>query len=345
MKRTCKHDHNGKGGHSLKVGLDTICFSSWKLDPMGLLAKTIEYNLEGLQLGSHPFLERPSEYTDEFLAKLRANNLYVELGGAGVNPRDSGKSVEQMVEGWKSLFPLAAKMGAHCLNYCFGMLQERTMTNPTFAEQYELTIQVLKSLAPIAADYQVYVTMELHLDLTYTELARMIEKVNSPWIRVSLDTANAMGLMEDPVEAAKVLAPYAETTHFKDTCVYLTDAGYNWQGGAPLGTGLVDLPKVTELLYKYNPDIHLNIEDAFGCLLIPCYDKAFLRSFPEQNAVRMMKFMQHLRRGAEMLAAGMHPHMEDYKKYDVRMAMAARLWHSAEYARKLRDEIVGKAKS
>ena len=329
----------------MKVGLDTICFSSWKLDPMGLLAKTIEYNLEGLQLGSHPFLERPSEYTDEFLAKLKAHNLYVELGGAGVNPRDSGKSVEQMVEAWKPLFPLAARMGSHCLNTCFGLYQERTMTSPTFAEQYELTIQVLKALAPIAADHQVYVTMELHVDLTYNELARMIEKVNSPWIRVNLDTANAMGLLEDPVEAAEVLAPYAKTTHYKDTCVYLTDAGYNWQGGAPLGTGLVDLPKVTELLYKYNPDIHLNIEDGWGCIPIPCYNEAFLRSFPEQNAVRMMKFMQHLRRGAGMLAAGMHPHMEDIKKYDVRMAMAARLWHSAEYARKLRDEIVAKAKA
>lgn len=329
----------------MKVGLDTICFSTWKLDPMGLLAKTIEYNLEGLQLGSQAFLERPPEYTDEFLAKLRANNLYVELGGAGVNPRDSGKSVEQMVESWKPLFPLAAKMGSHCLNTCFGLYQERTMTNPTFAEQYELTIKVLKALAPIAADYQVYVTMELHVDLTYNELARMIEKVNSPWIQVNLDTANAMGLLEDPVEAAEVLAPYAKTTHYKDTCVYLTDAGYTWQAGAPLGTGLVDLPKVTELLYKYNPDIHLNIEDGWGCIPIPCYDEAFLRSFPEQNAVRMMKFMQHLRRGAGMLAAGMHPHMEDIKKADGRMLMAERLWHSAEYAFKLRDEIVSKAKA
>jgi 3-oxoisoapionate decarboxylase len=327
----------------MKIGLDANTLSSLKLDPMGLLDKTIEYNLEGLQLGSNAFISNPPEYTDAFLAKLHANNLYVELGGAGVNPKDSGKSVELMVEAWKPLFPLAARMGSHCLNTCFGLLKERTMTNPTFAEQYEMTTQVLRALAPMAADHNVIVTMELHVDLTYNELARMIDKVNSPWIQVNLDTANAMGLMEDPIEAAEVLAPYAKTTHYKDTCVYLTDAGYTWNAGAALGTGLVDLPKVTELLYKYNPDIHLNIEDGWGCISIPCYDEAFLRSFPEQNSVRMMKFMQHLRRGAGMIAAGMQPTMDDIKKGDAPRMMSMYLWHSAAYVRKLRDDIVGKA--
>jgi len=327
----------------MKIGLDTISFSSMKLDAMGLLEKTLEYKLEGLMLGAHEFINKP-EYTEEFLARLKANNLYVELSGAGVNPRDSGKSVEQMVEAWKPLFPLAARMGSPVLNTCFGLLKERTMTNPTFAEQYELTIQVLKALAPMAADYQVCVTMELHVDLTYNELARMIDKVNSPWVQVNLDTANAFGLMEDPVEAAEALAPYAKTTHFKDTCVIPTDKGYTWLAGVPLGTGQVDLAKVTELLFRYNPNIHLNIEDGWGFIGIPAYDESFLRTFPEHDAVRMMRFIRHLRQGEGMLAAGMQPRPEDYGKYEVTSIMASRMWHSVEYIRKLRDDIEHKAK-
>lgn len=327
----------------MKVGLDSICFNSWNLDAMQLLDKTIEYGLEGVQLlGSRNFLDKPDEYIDEFLKRLHEHNLYVELYGGRVNPRDSGKSVDEMVEPWKALFPLAVRLGSPLLTTSFGLYQERMMTSPSFNEQYELSIQVLKKLAPMAADYQVYVTMELHVDLTYNELARMMDRVNSPWVGVNLDTANSLGLMEDPVEAAEVLAPYAKTTHYKDTCVYLTDKGFNWLGGAPLGTGLVDLPRVTELLYKANPDIHLNIEDGWGFIAIPCYDEAFLRSFPEQNAVRMMQFFRHLRRGQGMLEAGMHPRPDDYAKYDQRQAMAARLWHSVEYARKLRDEIEAK---
>ncbi|MCE5260314.1 MAG: sugar phosphate isomerase/epimerase [Chloroflexi bacterium] len=329
----------------MKVGLDTISFNPMNLDPMGFLDKTIEYGLEGLQLlGTRTFIEKPAEYTEEFLAKLHAHNLYLELYGARVNPRDSGKSVAEMVEDWKPLFPVAARMGAHCLNTSFGLIKERTMTAPTFAEQYERSIQVLKALAPMAADYKVYVTMELHVDLTFNEMARLIETVNSPWIRVNFDTANPLGLMEDPVEAAERLAPYTQTTHYKDTIVFLTDDGFTWLGGAALGTGLVNLPQVTEILYKANPDLHLNIEDGWGYIHVPSYDEAFLRTFPEYDAVHMMQFMKELRRGQGMLEAGMQIRPEQYKDHDAAQMMAAHMWHSAEYARKLRDEIEAKAK-
>jgi len=330
----------------MQVGLDTISFNPMNLDPMGFLDKTIEYGLEGLQLlGTRTFLEKPAEYTDEFLAKLHEHHLYLELYGARVNPRDSNKSVSDLVADWKPLFPLAARMGAHCLNTSFGLIQERTMSKPTFAEQYEFTTQVLKSLAPMAADYHVYVTMELHVDLTFNEMAHLIETVNSPWIRVNFDTANPLGLMEDPVEAAARLAPYTQTTHYKDTIVFLTDEGFTWLGGAALGTGLVDLPRVTEILYQANPDLHLNIEDGWGFIKVPAYDEAFLRSFPEQDAVRMMQFFKQLRRGQGMLEAGMQVRPEHYAQYDAARMMAAHMWHSVEYAKKLRDEIESKAKT
>ncbi|NLV75109.1 MAG: sugar phosphate isomerase/epimerase [Chloroflexi bacterium] len=323
----------------MKVGLDTICFSSWKLDAMGLLQKTLDYNLEGLQLGSGLFLDKP-EVTEEFTKKLRKHDLFVELTGSGINPRDSGKTVAEMVEPWKRLFPLAAQMGAHNLNTCFGLYQERMMSN--FKEQFDGAVQVLKALAPMAADHKVFITVEIHVDLTYRELVNLLDAVDSPWVRAALDTANSLGLMEDPVEAARALAPYAESTHFKDTCVYFTDDGFNWQGGAPIGTGLVDIPAVAELLYKYNPDIHLNIEDGWGSIPIPCYDEAYLNSFPEQNAVRMMQFWKFLREGKRMVDAGIHPRPEDLSKHDVRQAMAGRLWHSANYVRRLRDRIEGR---
>ena len=325
----------------MRVGLDTISFSSWNLDSMGLLQKTIDYRLEGLQLGSQAFL-KDADLRKRFMDKLQAHGMYVELGGSGVNPRDSGKSVDDLVESWKPLFPLAAEMGSPTLNTCFGLLKERTMASPTFAEQYKMTTEVLSKLAPIAEEHNVVVTMELHVDLTYTELANMMTQVNSPGIGVNLDTANALGMMEDPVEAARVLAPYAKTTHYKDTCVYATPEGYNWQGGAPLGTGLVDLPTITELLYQHNPDINLNIEDGFGFIAIPMYDEAFLESFDDLTPTKMAKFFQFLEKGRKQLEAGVHPRPEEFKSYDVPMVMASRMWHSAEYAFKLRDDIVAR---
>jgi len=324
------------------VGLDAISLSSWKLEPLALLAKVSEYGLEGLQLDSHELLKRDADYRTRFKEAARERGLYIELNGAGVNPRNSGRSVAEMVEAWKPLFPLAADMGASILNTCFGLYQERMMSSPSFAEQLAMTTQVLKELGRMGADYGVSVTMELHVDLTSHELRNLIETVNSPFVGVNLDTANALALMEDPVEAAEVLAPYAKTTHYKDTCVYLTDEGFNWQGGAPLGTGLVDLPAVTEMLYQANPDIHLNIEDGWGFIPIPFDDPVFLNSFTDLTAERLVRFMRFLRRGEALLRAGMHPRPDEIKSYNVPMAMASRLWHSANYARRLRDEIVAR---
>ena len=97
----------------MKVGLDTISFNPLNLDPMGFLDITVEYGLEGLQLlGTRTFIDKPAEYSDHFLSKLRAHNLYLELYGARINPKDSGKTVDDLVQDWIPLFPAAARMGA-----------------------------------------------------------------------------------------------------------------------------------------------------------------------------------------------------------------------------------------
>ena len=265
--------------------------------------------------------------------------MYLELSGASVNPGQSGKSIGDLAEAWKPLFPLGSEVGASILNTFFGLLHERMFKSPTLDEQIEMTIEVLRRLAPMAADFGITVTMELHVDLTSRELARIVEKVDSPYVGVNLDTANALGLLEDPVEAAANLLPHVRTTHYKDTCIYLTDDGYNWLGGAPLGTGLVDLPTITEMLYEVKPDIHLNIEDSLGSITIPFFDPDFINSFPELTPVALVKFLKHLRKGEELLRAGLHPRPDEVAKASPTSITPSRLRHNADYARRLRDEI------
>nr|HMN27416.1 sugar phosphate isomerase/epimerase family protein [Caldilineaceae bacterium] len=233
----------------MRVGLDAHTLRQMNLDLLGLLDQTVAHGLEGVHFSASALLAQSEAERRQFLEKAHSHQLYLELVGAGVNPGRSGKSVAEIVAEWQPLFPLAAEVGSPILNTCFGLLKERTFTSPTLAEQLELTAKVLRELGKMAADYGVIVTMELHVDLTSRELARLIETVDSPHVGVNLDTANALGLLEDPIEAARNLLPYVHTTHFKDTCIYLTAEGYNWLGGAPLGRGLVDLPTIVEMLY------------------------------------------------------------------------------------------------
>ena len=326
----------------MKVGLDALTLKAVSLDPLELLGLTRAANLEGLHFSSRLLQGRGDAYVDKLAAEAQAHGLYLELAGAGVNPGQSGRTVPEMVAEWKPLFPLARKLNAPILNTCFGLLKERTFSAPTLAEQIELTIEVLRELSLIAADFDLMITMELHVDLTSLELAHIIEAVDSAHVRVNLDTANALGLLEDPVDAARTLAPYVHTTHFKDTCIYPTEEGYNWLGGAPLGRGLVDLPAVVEILYRANPNVHLNIEDSGGFIPIPMYDGTFLNSFTDLTPTRMARFVRHLWRGEQQVRAGLHPRPEESKDIDWAAVIPARLQYNVDYARRLRDETVAR---
>ena len=326
----------------MKVGLDALTLKAVSLDPLELLELTRAHSLEGLHFSSRLLQGRDDAYVDKLSIDAKAHGLYLELAGADVNPGQSGRTVSEMVEEWRPLFPLARKLNAPILNTCFGLLKERTFSAPTLAEQIEMTIEVLRELSLIAADFDLMITMELHVDLTSLELAHIIEAVDSAHVRVNLDTANALGLLEDPVDAARTLAPYVHTTHFKDTCIHPTEEGYNWLGGAPLGRGLVDLPAVVEILYRANPNVHLNIEDSGGFIPIPMYDEAFLNSFTDLTPVRMARFTRHLWRGEQQVRTGLHPRPEESKEIDWAEVIPARLQYNVDYARRLRDEAVAR---
>ncbi len=327
----------------MKVGLDALTLKAVSLDPLELLELTRAHGMEGLHFSARLLEGRDDAYVDRLSEEAEAHGLYLELAGAGVNPGQSRRTVAEMVTEWKPLFTLAKRLNAPILNTCFGLLKERTFAAPTLAEQIELTIEVLRELSLMAAEFDAVITMELHVDLTSLELVHIIEAVDSELVKVNLDTANALGLLEDPVDAARVLAPYVHTTHFKDTCIYPTKEGYNWQGGAPLGRGLVDLPAVVEILYQANPNVHLNIEDSGGFIPIPMYDEAFLGSFTDLTPTRMARFVRHLWRGEQQVRAGLHPRPEESKDIDWAAVIPGRLQYNVDYARRLRDETVASA--
>ena len=327
----------------MKVGLDALTLKAVSLDPLELLELTRAHGLEGLHFSARLLEGCDDAYVDRLSEEAEAGGLYLELAGAGVNPGQSGRTVAEMVAEWKPLFALAKRLNAPFLNTCFGLLKERTFCAPGLAEQIELTIEVLRALSLMAAEFDVMITMELHVDLTSLELVNIIEAVDSEHVQVNLDTANALGLLEDPVDAARALAPYVHTTHFKDTCVYPTEEGYNWLGGAPLGRGLVDLPAVVEILYRANPNVHLNIEDSGGFIPIPMYDEAFLGSFTDLTPARMARFVRHLWRGEQQLRSGLHPRPEESKDIDWATVIPGRLQYNVDYAQRLRDETVARA--
>jgi len=326
----------------MKVGLDafTLCLS--ETDPNRLLDLTRQHGLEVMHFSSRLLSGYSPSQIDEFTAKARECNIELELGGMTFNPGRVGKSVDELAAEWMPLFGLATQVGSPILNTSFGLIKERLLKSPNFNEQVAMSTELLKRLAPVAADHDVTITIELHVDLTSYEILRVLEQVGSPNVAVNLDTANACGMVEDPVDAAKRLAPYTRTTHFKDCNIYPVPGGYHWVGGAVLGRGVVDLPAIAEVLYAANPDISLNLEDSGGYHLVPIENEEFLSTLSDLTVRDTVRFMSLLRRGEQLVRSGIQPTPAENEAMDWRTVVAGRLDANIDYMKRLRDDLVSK---
>src|SRR6185437_11662029 len=74
-------------------------------------------------------------------------------------------------------------------------------------------------------------------------------------LRMNFDTANPIGVIEDPVDAAQRAARYAVMAHLKDFRVQaMTTTGLPQIHWAPLGRGSVDFDAILPILQSEAPD-------------------------------------------------------------------------------------------
>jgi sugar phosphate isomerase/epimerase len=137
---------------------------------------------------------------------------------------------------------IAQRLGAEVMRICAGGRRTRPAS---WAEHKRGLVALLTPLVDVAAGHEVVMAIENHIDLFADEMVELIETIDSPWLRVCFDTANNLRMLEDPVEVARKLAPYARATHFKDvTAQKGNPRTFAFWPSVPLGTGVIDLDAV-----------------------------------------------------------------------------------------------------
>lgn len=109
-----------------------------------------------------------------------------------------------------------------------------------------------------ARRHGVALALENHADLTAAELAELAR--GCPGLGVCLDTANARRMGDDPVAAARLLAPYVRMVHLKDCAA--DDGGDPVAGPAsvPYGDGVIDVGGVLDALGERVDDLAVCVE-------------------------------------------------------------------------------------
>jgi sugar phosphate isomerase/epimerase len=118
----------------------------------------------------------------------------------------------------------------------------------THADEWPNAVQPLRRAAALADAEGLELALENHGDLTAGQMEALLEAVDEPALGVCFDTANALRVGDDVLEAARLLVPAVRMVHLKD-CEPVEGADpLVGPRSVPFGEGAVPLREVLEAL-------------------------------------------------------------------------------------------------
>ena len=244
-----------------------------RVDAHSLDSIYLESGWLGDERGAAEFKEKLEARRLVFFAGAEANLAATpEEWGEGRYDREVQKAekpvyrMEKRDHGWTDstyfarvvrAMELAATAGARAFNLVHGAPTQhnRFTKDPPIQEQIERIIHNMKTLVPVAEALGLVMTNESHMDYRVADYIQVLEAVDSPWLRHTFDFANSIAVVEDPLEAARLVARYTIATHIKDMHVQpATTMGEPAFYHAPIGSGKVPVEHILEVLQAGSPD-------------------------------------------------------------------------------------------
>jgi len=230
----------------MKIGISTFAYN-WSIGVPGSLlvpahpmtamdfmtsAKDLDMHL--VQFGDNlPLHVLNSGERAELLNFARSNNIDIQAGTRGLK--------DDILE---TYLQLAEYFSSDILRVVIDL--------NGYEPSIEETIAMLKRWEPRARAKNIVIAIENHDRFTCDKFIEIINAVDSPFVRICLDTVNSFGALEGPDLVIKKLAPYTINVHIKDFTIGRLGSklGFIIQG-APAGAGVLDM----DLILK-NPQIH-----------------------------------------------------------------------------------------
>src|SRR5262245_57335293 len=174
---------------------------------------------DGCQMDFSQLASTDAEYLKRVRAQFEAKGMFMELA-VRARALDSEEEVAKIAAAAHQLG--VSRLRVACLS---GRRYEdfHDMAKwKEFAAQWQKT---LEKAEPMLKKHKLLVGVEMHKDWLADEQVAMLKRIGSEYLGACVDFGNNLALLEDSVEVAEKLAPYAMTTHLKDMAVRLDDEG------------------------------------------------------------------------------------------------------------------------
>lgn len=302
----------------------------------GALDFVHQHGLEGIFFKSIFDLSPTLDYGELRDVKAYADSLglYIEAGVGRINPYnvpedphirqfgggDYRKAMELMIRACReidcvSLWAETAGIQRHTSRGIY--IVDRFRTDAPWADQLAATAKFLKMLRPVLLDTGCKISIETHEDVTSFEVVRLVEEVGADVTGITFDTGNVLARCEDPIAAAKRVAPYCLTTHTKDGILFFDEHGLVRQNRA-CGEGVIDWDTVIGILAEHNPSLNLSLEDSNARMPIEIWNPAWQTGHPDLTVAEVAELVRLAKRCEAGIADGtiMHPDVYDPIPYE-----------------------------
>ena len=259
----------------MKIGIDSYCFHRYfgeiyeglQTDPGVRWSMEREFldfafaqDVDEVALESCFFDALDDGLCAEIKGRLDDQGIDSVLGWGHPEGLEGGTS-RTALDDLKQHLPQAAKLGTRRMRICAASMNYAKSPR---AELIGRVVPMLTEAAQAAAEHDLVLALENHIDFTSEEMFGILEAVESEHLRVNFDTGNTIRLFEDPVEAATRLAPYTISTHTKDITTPLKGGApsenFTWWPSCAVGDGVIDMPGVIAALQAGGFDGCLGVE-------------------------------------------------------------------------------------
>jgi sugar phosphate isomerase/epimerase len=255
-------------------------------DPVSFLDHCRKVGAGGVQMNIGV---RDEVYTRKLRENADAYDMFIE--GSTSLPCDLSD-----VEAFEAAVRTAGQARANVIRIAIGGRRYEQFSK---AEQFkafaERSLKSLQIAEPVAARHRMRLAIENHKDWRIDQMLDMLRRIGSEYLGVCVDTGNSFALLEDPMAVVKAYAPYGFAAHLKDIAVAEYEDGF-LLADVPLGRGLLDLPRMVEILRKANPEIQFSLEMATrDSLKVPCLTDKYWATFADVPGSDLARTLRYVR--------------------------------------------------
>lgn len=260
----------------MKIGVSTYSLyrpiQSGEITVLGAIEKIAEMGGEHVEIVPIGYtLTGNPELVDQIVAKAKEVGIDVSNYAIGANfAVDTEEAYRKEIERVKGEVDIAARLGVKLMRHDVASRQDTSIKQ--FNQEVGRLAEACREIADYAAQYGITTSVENHgyYIQASDRVQTLVQAVDRPNFRTTLDVGNFMCADEDPVAAVKNNIPFASMVHIKDFYLrpaalnpgdgWFRTASGNFLRGAIAGHGDINLRESIRIIKESGFDGYFSIE-------------------------------------------------------------------------------------